>query len=151
MDSQNRDKVTRQEDILRQFLVGLQKNDSRIHVELNKEPKTIDEAVYDVIHYQETCGYPQERFDFVQAAGNKRNIRQVQPNLTTYPESKKESFKGRQTIERRCYNCNVEGHCIRQCPHPKTQRRSNGNVPNPNRSENFTNRPGQNLYGPPEI
>jgi len=142
----NRDKVTRQEDLLRQFLVGLQSNDARIHVELNKEPKTIDEAVYYVIHYQETCRYPQESFDFVQVAGNKRNIRQVQSNLTTHPESKKESFKGRPTNEKRCYNCNEEGHFIRQCPHPKTQRRNNGNVPN--RSENFTNRPGQNCYGP---
>lgn len=142
----NRDKVTRQEDLLRQFLIGLQSNDARIHVEHNKEHKTIDEAVNYVIHYQETCRYPQECFDFVQVAVNKRNIRQVQSNLTTHPESKKESFKGRLTNEKRCYNCNEEGHFIRQCPHPKTQRRNNGNVSN--RSENFINRPGQNFYGP---
>jgi hypothetical protein len=41
-----RDKVTRQEDLLRAFFLGLQDDDARVHVELNKEPKSIDEAVY---------------------------------------------------------------------------------------------------------
>jgi hypothetical protein len=40
-----RDKVTRQEDLLRAFFLGLQDDDARVHVELNKEPKSIDEAV----------------------------------------------------------------------------------------------------------
>jgi hypothetical protein len=33
-------------------------DDARVHVELNKEPKSIDEAVYHVINYTETCRYP---------------------------------------------------------------------------------------------
>jgi len=40
------DKVTRQEDMLRAFLLGLNDNDTRVHVELSKEPISIDEAVF---------------------------------------------------------------------------------------------------------
>lgn len=53
-----RDRDTRREDLLRTFLAGLQNNDARIHVELNKEPRTIDEALYHVINYIETCKEP---------------------------------------------------------------------------------------------
>ena len=52
------DRDTRREDLLRTFLAGLQNNDARIHVELNKEPRTIDEALYHVINYIETCREP---------------------------------------------------------------------------------------------
>jgi SpoVK/Ycf46/Vps4 family AAA+-type ATPase len=50
--------VFHREDLLRTFLAGLQNNDARIHVELNKEPRTIDEALYHVINYIETCKEP---------------------------------------------------------------------------------------------
>jgi len=53
-----RDRDTRREDLLRTFLAGLQNNDARIHVELNKEPRTIDEALYHVTNYIETCREP---------------------------------------------------------------------------------------------
>lgn len=53
-----RDRDTRREDLLRTFLAGLQNNDARIHVELNKEPRTIYEALYHVINYIETCREP---------------------------------------------------------------------------------------------
>jgi predicted transcriptional regulator len=53
----SRDKVTRQEDLLRAFFLGLQDDDARVYVELNKEPKSIDEAVYHVINYAETSSY----------------------------------------------------------------------------------------------
>ena len=53
-----RDRDTRREDLPRTVLAGLQNNDARIHVELNKEPRTIDEALYHVINYIETCREP---------------------------------------------------------------------------------------------
>ena len=53
-----RDRDTRREDLLRPFLAGLQNNDARVHVELNKEPRTIDEVLYHVINYIETCKEP---------------------------------------------------------------------------------------------
>ena len=41
-----RDKHTRQEDLLRQYLIGLKDEGARQHVELNKEPTNIEDAVY---------------------------------------------------------------------------------------------------------
>lgn len=46
---------TRQEDLLRRFLMGLHNNNARMHVELNKEPNTIEEAVHHVVHYFEAA------------------------------------------------------------------------------------------------
>ena len=54
----NRDECTRQEDLLRKFLDGLQDEDACFHVEYVKEPETIDEAVYEVINFQETKHMP---------------------------------------------------------------------------------------------
>lgn len=75
-----RDKITRQEDLLRQYLLGLFDEGARIHVELNKEPKTIDDAVYYTVHYQETCGHPLDFHDYGKGAypRQKKPLRQVQ-------------------------------------------------------------------------
>ena len=50
----SRDHVTRTEDLLRRFLDGLQDDAARFHVEYIKEPRDIDEAVYQVVHFLET-------------------------------------------------------------------------------------------------
>ena len=50
----NRDRDTRREDLLRRFLDGIQDDATRFQVEYNKEPRDIDEAVFDVINCQET-------------------------------------------------------------------------------------------------
>lgn len=45
-----RDRITRDEDLVRHFLDGLYDEDVRLEVEFHKEPKNIDEAVYQVVN-----------------------------------------------------------------------------------------------------
>ena len=49
----HRDAATRQEDLVARFLIGISDDKARVHVELNKEPKTIDKAVYHAVNYIE--------------------------------------------------------------------------------------------------
>ena len=49
----NRDARTRDEDLLMRFLDGLLDNKASLHVELVKSPKNIDEAVDEVVNFQE--------------------------------------------------------------------------------------------------
>ena len=49
----SRDRKTREEDLLRRFLDGLLDERTRHEVEYVKEPRTIDEAVYEVVNYSE--------------------------------------------------------------------------------------------------
>lgn len=49
-----RDTETRREDLLRRFLDGLIDDKARFHVEFIKEPNDIDEAVYQVVCFQQT-------------------------------------------------------------------------------------------------
>jgi hypothetical protein len=60
--------------------LGLQDDDARVHVELNKEPKSIDEAVYHVINYAETCRYPRSVDDDTYYNRQKKQTRQIQNN-----------------------------------------------------------------------
>jgi hypothetical protein len=87
-----RDKVARQEDLLRAFFLGLQDDDARVHVELNKEPKSIDEAVYHVINYAETCRYPRSVDDDKYYNRQKKHTRQIQNNNP--PTSRKTTNNG---------------------------------------------------------
>ena len=91
-----RDKVTRQEDLLRAFFLGLQDDDARVHVELNKEPKSIDEAVYHVINYTETCRYPRSVDDDKYYNRQKKQTRQIQNNNP--PTSRKTTNNGQQQL-----------------------------------------------------
>ena len=54
----NRDEETRHEDLLRKFLDGLYDEKARFQVEYVKEPRDIDEAVYQVVDFQETRHRP---------------------------------------------------------------------------------------------
>ncbi|CAC5395660.1 unnamed protein product [Mytilus coruscus] len=56
----NRHAKIRQEDLLQRFLMGLSDNEARIHIELTKDPKTIEEAVQEVITYRETTSETKE-------------------------------------------------------------------------------------------
>ena len=54
----NRDRQTRHEDLLRKFLDGLYDERARFHVEFVKEPCDIDQAVFEVVNFQETRRRP---------------------------------------------------------------------------------------------
>ena len=71
----NRDARIRQEDLLQRFLMGIGNDKARIHIELNKDPKTIEEAVQEVITFMETTKYPQH--DDEQYFNKTRFVRQV--------------------------------------------------------------------------
>ena len=57
----NRDRQTRVEDLLRRFLDGLNDERARFHVEFVKEPADIDQAVFEVVNFQETRRRPVNR------------------------------------------------------------------------------------------
>ncbi|VDI20885.1 Hypothetical predicted protein [Mytilus galloprovincialis] len=71
----NRDFKTRQEDLLQKFLLGLQDYKARIHIELNKDPQTIEEAAHEVITYSETMKNPNPD------ENNKKTVRQVKKSF----------------------------------------------------------------------
>ena len=71
----NRDARIRQEDLLQRFLMGIGNDKARIHIELNNDPKTIEEAVQEVITFMETTKYPQH--DDEQYFNKRRFVRQV--------------------------------------------------------------------------
>ncbi|CAG2256003.1 unnamed protein product [Mytilus edulis] len=85
----NRDMKIRQEDLLQRFLMGLSDHDSRVHVELYKEPNTIEEAVQEVITFTEAIS-PQEDHT---VSKFKKQVRQVKGKQKTY--SKKGKNKGK--------------------------------------------------------
>ena len=72
----NRDKQTRREDLLRRFLDGLTDEKVRFHVEYIKEPKTIDQAVYEVVKYIET----QKRINWERPRKQTRMVRGYDDN-----------------------------------------------------------------------
>jgi Flp pilus assembly protein TadB len=55
--------------------MGIGNDKARIHIELNKDPKTIEEAVQEVITFMETTIYPQH--DDEQYFNKRRFVRQV--------------------------------------------------------------------------
>ena len=76
-----RDNLTKQEDLVSRFLLGLVNGKARTHVELNREPQSIEEAVEYVIEFEEVTRYYRDEGE--QPYGNhKRSTRQVR-NLTS--------------------------------------------------------------------
>lgn len=71
---------TRQEDLLRRFLMGLHNNNARMHVELNKEPNTIEEAVHHVVHYFEAARNTNIGNHQEEDRDRYQRTRQVKPN-----------------------------------------------------------------------
>lgn len=70
----NRDSKIRQEDLLQRFLMGLTDDKARLHIELTKEPSTVEEAVQEVVTYFETTNY--SKITDVNK-GYKKQVRQV--------------------------------------------------------------------------
>ncbi|CAG2216172.1 unnamed protein product [Mytilus edulis] len=91
----NRYASTRQEDLLQRFLLGLLDYKARIHIELNKDPETIEEAVQEVITYVETMKNPNQGEE-----NNKKAVRQVKggqknENITRKDNDKKsDNYQG---------------------------------------------------------
>jgi hypothetical protein len=74
----HRASIIRQEDLLQRFLMGLEDNKARVHIELNKDPKTIEEAVQEVIAYIEATSYP--KTEDIYYNGRNKRVRQVKRN-----------------------------------------------------------------------
>ena len=82
----NRDEHTRQEDLLRRFLDGLYDNKARFQVEYVKEPRDIDEAVFQVVDFQETRHRPLLNEGNCEKRG-KKHVRSVNYVMTEYEDS----------------------------------------------------------------
>ena len=71
----NRDTAIRQEDLVTRFLFGLKDENARKHVELNREPRTIEEAVHHVVTYQEISSNNRQ-----DQGRQQKSIRQTKPS-----------------------------------------------------------------------
>ena len=72
----DRGNKTKQEDLVSRFLLGLSSEKARLHVELNRDPFTIEEATEFVIEYEEATRYPRAD-DERKYAPRKGPVRQV--------------------------------------------------------------------------
>ena len=86
----NRDEETRREDLLRKFLDGLYDEKARFQVEYVKEPRDIDEAVYQVVDFQETRHRPLMG-DASSDRRGRKHARAVRYAQTEYEDSDDES------------------------------------------------------------
>lgn len=82
----NRNEHTRQEDLLRRFLDGLYDDKARFQVEYVKEPRDIDEAVFQVVDFQETRHRPLLNEGNCEKRG-KKHARSVKYVMTEYEDS----------------------------------------------------------------
>ena len=82
----NRDEHTRQEDLLRRFLDGLYDKKARFQVEYVKVPRDIDEAVFQVVDFQETRHRPLLNEGNCEKRG-KKHARSVNYVMTEYEDS----------------------------------------------------------------
>ena len=89
-----RDSKIKQEDLVSHFLLGLFDEKARIHVELNTDPKTIEEAVLHDVNYSETTRYPQE--GDTHHKGGPNRTRQVNQNDNIRHAINKDGNKGNQ-------------------------------------------------------
>jgi len=81
-----RDRRTRQEDLVRRFLDGLRDDEMRFELEFNKDPGTIDEAVYNAVTW-------------IQLKGRHRHKRNEVRRLHEY-EDQEPDFDDQQTLRR---------------------------------------------------
>ncbi|CAG2212161.1 unnamed protein product [Mytilus edulis] len=76
----NRQAKIRQEDLLQRFLMGLSDTEARIYLELHKDPKTIEEAVQEVITYKEITSETHEGIN----SGKNSKVRQLKKENTNF-------------------------------------------------------------------
>lgn len=91
----NRDDTTRQEDLVSRFLLGLMNEKARVHLELNKDPWTIEEAIRYVNEFEETTRYPRADNDENDRYNKRRQTRQVKSNSTDNGVPKAEDKNGK--------------------------------------------------------
>lgn len=110
-----------------------------MHVELNREPESIEEAVYFTVHYQDTCCYPDGNQYYKKGFNNRRQkpVRQIQQQNNNVPQN---------MDRKRCFDRSQIGHYYRQCPMPRKFR----NNPNQNGGQK-TNFPPPFQQGPKTI
>ena len=82
----NRDRETRNQDLLRKFLDGLTDDRARFHIEYIKEPADIDHAVHEVIIFEETKKRPNHKDE----TKNKKYVRAVQNSNKSDTDSNSE-------------------------------------------------------------
>ena len=141
-----RNAETKQEDLVSHFLIGLQNEQARIHVELNKDPKTIEEAVLHVVNFNETTNYTRAHYDqnSDRYPNQRRPARQVKKSISqnkpggprnepqkvevskqgpatkTYNKDKGKKYDNwvtqRDGEEKLCFKCHQPGHFIANCP-----------------------------------
>ena len=90
----NRTNATKQEDLISRFLLGLTNEKARVHVELNRDPQTVEEATEFVIEFEEATKYPKLE-DENQNGNRRRPTRQVKSCTTDASRSgSKDANKG---------------------------------------------------------
>lgn len=135
MAYRNRPRYIRDEDLVRKFLDGLINEHVKYQVEFNKDPKTIDEAVYYAVHATEMAGVLHNRGerprqarritvndenDGVSDGDNRcyRTIQALQERIRKLEENRgvgKERRNRRPVEKVQCYSCREKGHYARQC------------------------------------
>jgi hypothetical protein len=88
----NRDARTRQEDLLQRFLLGLNDYKARVHLELHRDPATIDDAVDEILTYMEIMKNPNHPDE------NKKSVRQIK---NTPKDLKHGQLTGKKPVETR--------------------------------------------------
>ena len=78
------------------FLLGLMNEKARIHLELNQDPSTIEEATRYVIEFEETTRYPRADYNVNDRYNKRRQTYQVKSNSTDsdFPKAEDKNGKG---------------------------------------------------------
>ena len=99
----NRDAKIGQDDLLQRFLMGLIENKTRIHIELTKDPRYVEETVHEVITYLETTNYSQ--YDDQVSGKNKLVVSHVKRNTN---DNTKANWKTRKLNGKRTQDMSPE-------------------------------------------